>query len=614
MTLKESKVTSASNDPVTLYARLVVSGEIVAGRLVRLACQRHLDDLKRQGKKGYPYRFSTKRAALVYQFFADFLTLDDGRPFVLMNWAMFVLGSLEGWIDRAGRQRFQTSYVETSKGSAKSPIAAGYGLFCLAGKNETSAEIYSLGVDAAQAGYLYKFAKRMADRSDDLKQVLNVGEHNIAWVDRQSYFRPLSAEGRSLDNKRPYLAIVDELHEHPSAVIPEKMRLGFKGRADALLFEITNAGHDKSSVCWEHHDYTVRVLEGTVTGTAADRWFGYICQLDPCEPCREAGYTAPNDGCDDCDHWTDPAVWPKVQPSLGVTITVEQMQALVDEAIARPSTQARTKRLMFCIWTQAHTVWIPSDKWSACRVPALVPPSRRQNVAMGFDMSEKLDLTSGVVAIQIPDDADRASDVVTLDDTANGQPISKTLNINFTVELEPFFWLPADTLIDRVKSEHIPFNLWRDDGWLRVTPGGVIDYDQIYDELVNDILPAFRPQRIGYDPHNATQFAVALRDRAKQTMVEAKQGRALSESFKLFEALVYLGRIRHRGSPILGWCLANANPKRDRYENMWIEKPSKTKRIDGVIAAVIALSQLVLLQSDPSSVASRDFAERGLFV
>ncbi len=487
--------------------------------------------------------------------------------------------------------------METSKGTGKTPMAAGYGLYGLVGKDERSAEIYSLGVTGAQAFYLYDFAKKMAERSDELSAVLEIGARNIAWVSRGSYFRPLSAEGRSLDNKRPYMAIVDELHEHPSSVIPEKMRLGFKGRENPMLLEITNAGHDKTSVCWEHHDYSAKVLEGTVTGPAADRWFGYICQLDPCAKCRSEGASQPNDGCPDCDTWTDPTVWVKVQPSLGVTIMADQMQALVDEAIDRPEVQARTKRLSFCQWTQAHTVWIPTDRWDACRVPAVAATNTGQACALGFDMSEKLDLTAGVVALRVDDD--RAADDVELTDVVDGQEVTRSLNINFCVELVPFFWLPTDTMLERVRTEQIPFDRWHADTHLRATPGPVIDHDLIYEQVMAEIVPAYRPQRIGYDPHNATQFAVQLRDKGRQTVAEVKQGRGLSESFKLFEALVRLRRIRHAGNPVLSWCVSNAEPKRDRYENLWLEKPSRTKRIDGVIAAVIALSQLVLLPAAP---------------
>jgi phage terminase large subunit-like protein len=441
-------------DPVTQYARDVLAGTVLAGRAVRLACERHLRDLRRVGTVDFPYRFDTTKAEDTFAFFREFLTLDDGSPFALLPWMQFVFGSLDGWQTIDGHRRFQTGYMETGKGSGKTPAAGGYGLKALADTAAPMAsEIYSLGVDSKQAAYLFNYAKKMAERSPDLRDLLEIGAHNIAWLERYSFFRPLSAEGRSLDNKRPYLALVDELHEHPSSVIVDKMRLGFKGVLDALLLEFTNAGHDKTSICWEHHDYSIKVLEQVITD---ERWFAYICQLDPCDACRDAGATQPNDGCAACDHWTDEAVWIKANPSLGVTIPLEYLRGVVKEALNRPGLQPRVKRLNFCIWTQTHTIWIPPDRWDTCRSETVASRNPGVPCAAAFDMSAKLDLTAGVVALRFDDPPAAPTDVIELLDVIGDQEVKKTLTVNFTVDLIPFFWLPADTLLERVKERADP--------------------------------------------------------------------------------------------------------------------------------------------------------------
>jgi phage terminase large subunit-like protein len=353
-------------DPVTQYARDVVSGALVAGRAVRLAGARHLRDLERQGTPDFPFVWDPERVSDMLEFFDEMLTLDDvdadGRPlpFTLVRWQQFCFGSLLGWVQTAnGQLRFVEGYEETGKGSTKTPGAAGFGLYRLVGENRTAVEIYSLGVNGDQANYLYGFAKRMIDRSEELRDLLDAGEYNTAWVARNSFFRPLTSEGRSLDNKRVFLALIDELHEHPSPVIPEKMRLGVKTQVDALILMFTNSGFDKTSVCWTKHDYGIKVLEGTVVD---DQYFAYICQLDPCEACRAKGATQPDDGCKDCDNWTDERVWPKVNPAIpDLPQLVPYLRGIVKQALNQPSTLARIKRLNFCIWTQGHSVWIPSD-------------------------------------------------------------------------------------------------------------------------------------------------------------------------------------------------------------------------------------------------------------
>lgn len=593
-------------DPVTHYARDVADGRIVAGLPVRLACARHLRDLEQQGTPAFPYRFNPEQVAYMCGFFLNFLTLDDvdangvPRPFALVRWLKFCFGSLIGWSHiETGRLRFVEGYIETGKGSTKTPAAAGFGIYRLVGENRHAVELYSAGVNADQANYLYGFAKRMAERNEDLQALLDVGEYNMAWEDRNSFFRPLTSEGRSLDNKKPFTALIDELHEHPSAVIPEKMRLGIKSQDDALVISFTNSGHDKTSVCWTKHEYAIKVLEGVI---ADETFFGYVCQLDPCEECRSNGAAQPDPSCKRCDDWQDERHWPKVNPAIiDIPSLVPYLRGVVGQAVNQPSTLPRILRLNFCIWTQGHSVWIPFDKWDACKVPVLATKHEGRACAAGFDMSEKSDLTSCVLALRIDDDRGAKADAVELVDSDNGQEVKKTLNINFCVELHTFFWLPRETLIQREKDEHIPLSLWESleagapGRGLRVTLGPVIDYDQIYDEFRQTIAPPFKPDRVGYDKHNASQFAVQLRDKAKFMVVEVAQGRALSESFKLFDALVRLRRIRHVGNPVMTWCVSNADPKRDRYENLWLEKPSQTKRIDGVIAAVIALNQLVSL-------------------
>lgn len=616
---------------------------LVAGRAVRLACARHVRDLAHQGTPDFPYVFEPARVAALLEFFDEFLTLDDvdadGRPlpFRLVRWLKFALGSLVGWVQTAnGQLRFQEGYFETGKGSTKTPAAAGFGVYRLAGENRTAVEVYSLGVNGDQANYLYGFGKRMLERSEELRDLLEVGEYNTAWVARNSFFRPLTSEGRSLDNKRVSLALLDEVHEYPSTIIPEKMRLGIKTQVDGLVLMLTNSGFDKTSVCWTKHDYGIKVLEQTVSD---DQYFAYICQLDPCEKCRLEGATQPNDGCPTCDSWTDERVWPKVNPAIpDLPQLVPYLRGVVKQAVNQPSTLARTKRLIFCIWTQGHSVWIPSDVWDRCRIAHLETSHGGRACAAAFDMSEKLDLTAAAMGLRVDDEDGAPEDIIELVDVDNGQEIKKTLNINFCVELDVHFWLPEATLIERVKNEHIPYDVWAStcrrcgrradltpdklagaygrslcgsadghtfDPWLRVTSGPVIDYDMIYEQFTGKrddkkpvpgaIAPPFAPDRVGYDKHNASQFALQLRDKAKYTVVEVAQGRALSESFKLFEALVRLRRIRHNGNPVLAWCVSNADPKKDRYENLWLEKPSATKRIDGVIASVIMLSQLVLL-------------------
>jgi len=231
-------------DPITDYARKVVGEEILAGPHVMAACERHLNDRKNGPKRGLFW--SLKKAMHTINFFKDNLPLPgEGnisiKPFILQPSQEFIVGSIFGWLTEDGSRRFQTAYIEEGKGNGKTPMAAGIGLYGLCADREMGAEIYAAAVTREQAGILFKDAKLMRDNSPSLKKRIDATTHNLAFIRTNSFFRPVSSEGRSLDGKRVHFALIDEIHEHRTDVVVEKMSAGIKGRRQPLIFEITNA-------------------------------------------------------------------------------------------------------------------------------------------------------------------------------------------------------------------------------------------------------------------------------------------------------------------------------------------------------------------------------------
>lgn len=607
-------------DPATAYAAAVGTGAIVAGFLVRQACERHRRDLAEQKSRGICWR--PEKAQLAIDFFERVLYLPDetaeditsqvdgaqagdavsgdrdepiaGKPFLLSPFQKFIVGSLFGWYQVNGHRRFRTAYVETGKGSGKTPLAAGIALFGVVLDRGIGKQIFSTGVFKDQARLCFVDAERMIAASPALREILEVNANNIAHAASGSFFRPISSEKRGLDGKRVHIAIVEELHEHPTGVVVEKMRAGTKNRLDALIFIITNSGYDRTTTCWQLHEYSRKVLEGTIQN---ESWFAYVCQLDPCAACFEKGLRAPSDDCKACDQWhVEGPHWLKANPNLGVSLSWQYLREQVKEALGMPEKQAMVMRLNFCLWTEQHVIWIQAAKWEACRVDRIsVDNPQRLPAAIGLDLSTTTDLTAAVVALLHDDEPDRPADAIeiTVPDETTGAPQKKTLNLNYSVELIPRFWMPEDMLRERVQKDRVPFDVWKKQGALRTTLGPIIDYDEIYDDIVGTLEPQFAVRQVGYDPWNATQFAIQLRDRAKLEVVEVKQGKILSEAAKLFQALVLSKRLRHAGNPVMGWCVSNALAKSDRFENVSIEKPSARQRIDGLIAALVALYLLV---------------------
>lgn len=583
---KMSSRTAAVDDRATDYARDVVAGRIVAGPYVRLACRRHLQDIEHQAARGI--RWIPELAEEVCEFFPAILTLEGARPFVLQPFQAFIVGSLFGWQSLDGSRRFKSAYVEIGKGNGKTPLAGGIGLYGLIADGEPRPEVYSAATMQDQAAIAWKDAKSMVEASEDLKERIEVLAASLVCDGNGGVFRPVSSEHRGLDGKRVFIALVDELHEHPTSTVVDKLRAGLKARKNGFVFEITNSGDDIETVCYHHHEYSVKVLQGVVDDP---EWFAYVCALDVKD--EEKGTPE--------DDWRDEACWIKANPGLDTILPRSYLRGQVREAVGMPSKEGIVKRLNFCIWTQQHTVWIPMDRYDKCPAEKKEQPGWTA-VAAGMDLSSKLDLTCVSVVLKYPD-ARRPARVIEIAEgqgDPNAEKKLKRLSIDFRVHVVPFFWIPESTMHEARKRDRVPYDVWLAQGWLRVTPGNVVDYDRILEDLVDEIGPRFmlKGGEIGYDPYNATQLANQLVAEGFKCVMVDQTVRNISEPAKLFEALIVDDppRLSHDGNPTMKWCTSNVAVKEDKKGNIFPFKPSARKRIDGVAATITGLSRLLVME------------------
>lgn len=581
--------------PVTVYAQRVIAGDVVAGRLVRLACERHLRDRLDLPARGF--KFSAEHADHALSFIGEFLRFYDagertGEPFRLEPWQQFIVGSLFGWLGPGGFRRFRTAYIETGKGNGKTPLLACLGLYGLACDDEPGAQIFVAAVTREQAGgpgSLFADAKNMAAASPALAGRLIVGEHNIADPESKAFMRPISSEGKSLDGKRVHMALIDEIHEHPTATVVDKMRLGTKGRRQALIAEITNSGYDRKSVCWQHHELSRRILEGAEEN---ESWFAYVCQLDPCEACRAKGQAAPQEGCSACDDWRNETTWLKANPNLDVSVTREYLRETVHEAIQMPAKQNMVRRLNFCQWTESATRWFTAEEWASCG--GAVDPDRLRGrpCVAGLDLSTSKDLTALVLIFP---DADFFLEVAAPLDPETGEVLEAppAVTVRGGADVLAFFWCPADSIAARSRRDQVPYEHWRDLGILEPTPGNVIDYRWIRRKINALRAEGYDIREVAYDPAFATQFAQQLQDEDGFVATPISQGfESLTEAAVLLEKLVQGGQLRHGGHPLLAWNAANVVVDVDAGGRRRPSKGKSTERIDGISALVTGLKRL----------------------
>ena len=570
----------ADDCPVKQYALDVAGGRIVANKWIRLACKRHLGDLEHGAERGLT--FDDKAAKKAIDFFPMFLVFYegqfDGKPFELMPFQKFIVGNLFGWKTADGFRRFRTAYIELGKGNGKTPLAAGIGLYGLVADNESGAEIYAAATTREQAGILFRDAKAFAEGSPALMRRLTVDRGNIAYEARNSFFRPVSSEHRGLDGKRPHIALVDEIHEHPNAMVVDKMRAGTKGRRQALLFEITNSGYDRHSVCFQHHEYSEKILEGTIDN---DSWFGFISGLDVCEPCSSDGKSIPTDGCPDCDSWKDESKWLKANPGLDVIIPRKYLREQVAEASEMPSKENIVKRLNFCIWTESVTKWLSMDRWNTCGTPVDAETLKGRSCYGGLDLSSVSDLTAWVKVFP-PE--------------AIGKPYSVLCR----------FFLPEDNMRERVRKDKVPYDVWARQGFITLTPGNIIDYAFILAAIKRDT-EDYDLLELAFDRWGSQKITTDLQDigfevEGKKSLIQFGQGFAsMAAPTKELEKMVLAGEIAHGGNPVLTWMVSNTVVRTDPAGNIKPDKEKSTERIDGVVGLVMAIAR-AMLKNDTSSI------------
>jgi phage terminase large subunit-like protein len=577
--MAKSKPPLTDTHPAEQYAYDILDGKIPANRWVRLACERFIRDIKDQKAKGIYLDVESGDRAV--RFFPTFLRFYegafDGKPFILQPWQIFIIYNLFAWKGDDGFRRFRTAYIEAAKGCGKSPLAAGIGLYGLTMDNEPGSEVYSCAVTREQAGILFRDAKAFVEGSPSLQRRLVVDKHNIAYPDTNSFFRPLSSEHRGLDGKRPHIALIDEIHEHPTGVVVDKMRAGTKSRREAMIVELTNAGYDRNSICYQHHDYSEKVLQQIIDN---ESWFTFMTGLDVCPTCADHGATIPTDGCPDCDDWRDEKVWAKANPSLNVTITDKYLREQVNEAINLPAKQNIVKRLNFCIWSESSVKWLSTDQWNACNGRVNVEELRDAYCFGGLDLSSNTDVTALVWVF--PPSSDDYYRVVCR------------------------FFIPEDNMRERVKRDRVPYDVWVRDGYIVATPGNIIDYDYILKQIESDCA-LFNVQELAFDRWGSQKITTDLQKLGfeiqsanssayapSHTLVQFGQGFAsMNSPAKELEKIVAARQLAHGGNPVLAWMASNVVVQSDAAGNIKPAKDKSTERIDGIVALLMALDRAV---------------------
>jgi phage terminase large subunit-like protein len=537
------------------YARAVLAGTVPACKWTKLAANRFVQELAREGTKDFPYRLDRDKGARVCRFVGQTKHVKGplaGLPIKVEPWQAFVLVQVFGWTHsegpREGLRRFRRVYIEVPRGNAKSTLSSAIALYCLAADGEGGAEVYSLATTRNQARIVFDAAQMMARKSPELSKALGleVLAHSVIQMRSGSKFEALSAEHSSLDGLNVHLGIIDELHAHKTREVYDVIETGTGKRLQSLLWAITTAGSNTSGICYEVRSYLTKILSGVVEDPSV---FGCIWSID------------------DGDQWTEESSWIKANPNYGVSVMPDVIGQLARKALTMQSAVNNFLMKHLNVWTSADSSWMDMKAWNRAADPTLdIADFEAEKCWIGLDLASKVDIAAKVRLFRRIENDD----------------------VHWYAFLTSY--LPEAAVQD---GRNASYSGWEREGRIVTTPGDVLDFDRVGEEVLEDA-SRFHVQSVAYDPWQAQQLANRLSSDGAPIVEYRATVQNFSSPMKELDALVRSGRFHHDGDPVLAWMASNVVCHTDVKENIYPRKERPENKIDGIVALIMTVGRSMI--------------------
>lgn len=529
------------------------------------------------GGERYGAWFDAAAADAAADFFPRYLRHTEaewwGRPFVLLPWQRDIVRTAFGWKRADGTRLVRQVYIEVPRKNGKTEFAAGLALLLLIADGEMGGQVYSMAVDENQARIVFAKASAMIAASEDLARVVETYKTSLYVPELLGSFKPLSRKPGSKHGFSPSGAVADELHEWPNGELHDVVHKGTAARRQPLEILITTAGQPGEGYGWEMHEYATAVLAGDIVDPT---FHAVIFAADP------------------ADAWDDPATWAKANPGFGISVKEDYLRSEVEKARGRSAREGDFKRYHLNIWNAAKSSGLDMDAWRACRVtPVTLASLAGRRVWAGLDLSSTTDLTALCLVAHALD--------------GNG------------LDVWWRFWMPAGikpgAIAERARRDRVPYDRWIDEGWIVATEGDVVDYDAVRATISGAVAhdthegPAIAElcdlDRVAIDRWNATQIATQLQTDGVAVAMFGQGFASMAAPTKEFERLITAGQLNHGGNPVAQWMAQAVELATDGADNFKPVKPNRkasAKRIDGIVAAVMAIGVAAAAPEDTGSI------------
>ncbi|WP_147564936.1 terminase large subunit [Clostridium tyrobutyricum] len=472
-----------------------------------------------------------------------------GVSFDLLPWQDKIITDIFGTVKDNGFRQYNTAYVEIPKKNGKSEIAAAIALYLTCADSEWGAEVYGCAADRQQASIVFDVAVDMVDQCPALKKRIKpiISQKRLVYMPLGSFYQVLSSEAFSKHGLNVHGVIFDELHAQPNRELYDVMTKGSgDARMQPLFFLITTAGTDRNSICYEVHQKADDILRGK----KHDPTFYPVIY-----------------GIKDEDNWSLEENWYKANPSLGHTIPIEKVRDAFNSAKENPAEENIFRQLRLNQWVKQSVRWMPMDIWEKCSFAVDIDKLRGRECYGGLDLSSSNDITAFVLIFSPTADDDKYYVI-------------------------PFFWIPEENLKLRVRRDHVPYDVWAKQGFLKTTEGNVIHYGFI-EKFIEELGKKYNIKQIAFDRWGAVQMVQNL-EGLGFTVVPFGQGyKDMSPPTKELMKLTLENKMAHGGNPVLSWMMDNVYVRTDPAGNIKPDKEKSTEKIDGVVALIMALDRSI---------------------
>jgi phage terminase large subunit-like protein len=491
-------------------------------------------------------------AARAVDFFSQVLTHPDdshfskaGDPLTLQPWQANFVATLFGWKRPDGSRRYTESFVALPRKQGKSTLASGIILYSMVADGRTAGQFYTAAETRDQASLIYRMAARMVNQSPMLAKRLKPinSTRTITFQQRGSFMRSIPSEAGPVHGTKPATVIFDEVHTQKNRDLYDALRTGQGATPNPLFISITTAGHDRHTICWELWNTARKVRDGQ------DNPYFLPCIYELAE------------GAD----WKDEGTWAACNPNLGVSVSLDFLREECQRAKDSYAYENTFRNLYLNEWTEQATRWIVMDKWHEGDDP--LPDLKGEPCWIGVDLSSNRDITALVAAFHRDDGG---------------------------VYLLCRFWVPGESGRKRDRMDGVPYTSWERDGYLEFTRGDAVDQQAIR-KAINELANVYDVQEIALDPWNAEELIRQLQEEdgfGEERVLKHRPGMpSMGPPTKIFDRLLTDGKIQHGGNPVLTWMAGNVAVDFDIHENFRPCKKRSTERIDGIVAAVMAVGR-----------------------